>query len=120
MNRTERLLLLTWFVVVLVVLVTGVSTVFGVLGAAAGVALGLPIARTRLLRGRPGTDLVRRAGVDLQRVGSTVGVHVAVLVALVVVAAIVPGLRDRFVALFGALVTAAAGTVTAARLRRQP
>ncbi|MCW2665227.1 MAG: hypothetical protein JWN57_189 [Frankiales bacterium] len=119
MNRNERLLLLTWFVVVLVVLVTTVSTVFGVLGAAAGVALGVPVARTRLLRGKPAGDLVRRGGVSLQRVGSTVGVHVAVLAVLVLLAAVVPGLRDRFVALFGAFVTAAAATVTAARLRRQ-
>lgn len=117
MNRIERTLLLAWFVVVLVVLVTVVSPVFGVLGAAAGVFLGLPLARTRALRGRAGSAVARR-GVSLQRVGTTVGAHVAVLVVLVVVAAVVPGLRDRFVALLGALVTAGAGTVTAARLRR--
>ena len=115
-NRTERALLLAWFVVVLVVVVTQVSLVFGVLGTAAGVFLGLPVARTRALRGQPSTDVARR-GVDLKRVGTTIGGHLGVLVALVLVAAVVPGLRDRFVALAFGLVTAGAATITAERLR---
>ena len=120
MNTTERALLLAWFVVVLLVLVTQVSIVFGVLGIVAGVFLGLPVARTAALRGRrKSAALVPRSGVDLQRVGTSIGVHLVLLVALVVVAALVPGLRDKFVASVGALMTAAAATVTGARLRRQ-
>ena len=75
------------------------------------------VVRSRLLRGRPGAGLARR-GVDLRRVGATVGGHLVVLVGLVLLAALVPGLRDRFVSLVAALVTAAAATVTAGRLRR--
>ncbi len=119
MNTAERALLLVWFVVVLVLLVTQVSLVFGVLGAAGGVFLGLPVARTRLLRGSGRRDLVRRSGMSLQRVGATVAAHVVLLVALVLVAALVPGLRDGFVALVGGVLTAGAATVTAARLRSQ-
>ncbi len=120
MNKVERALLLAWFVVVLVVLVTQVSVVFGLLGTVAGVFLGLPVARTAALRGRRrGTDLARRSGVSLQRVGSTIGAHLVVLLVVVVVAALVPGLRDRFVAAVAALLTAGAATVTGARLGRQ-
>lgn len=118
MNRAERALLLVWFVVVLLVLVTRVSLVFGVLGTAAGVFLGLPVARRAAVRGR-GTDLVRRSGVRLQRVGTAVGAHLAVVLVVVLVAAVVPGLRDRFVALVLGLLTAGAATVTAGRLRGQ-
>lgn len=117
MNRTERLLLLAWFVVVLAVVVTQVSLVFGVLGTAAGVFLGLPVARTRALRGRPGTDLARR-GVDLTRVGTTIGAHLGVLLVPVVLQALVPGLKYRFVALVVATVTAGAATVVVERMRR--
>jgi hypothetical protein len=117
-NRAERALLLAWFAVVLLVLLTQVSTVFAVLGAAGGVFLGLPVARTAALRGRPGRDRVRRSGVQLARVGRTVAAHLVVIAAVVVVAAVVPGLRDRFVALVVAAVTAGAATVTAVRLPR--
>ena len=121
MNTTERSLLLVWFVVVLVVLVAtdlvADNPLFALMGGAAGVVLGVPVVRSRLLRGRPGTGVARR-GVDLRRVGATVAVHVALLVGLVLLAAVVPGLRDRFVSLVAALLTAAAATVTAGRLRR--
>lgn len=117
MNRNENLLLLAWFVVVLLVLVLEVSTVFGVLGAVVGVFLGLPVARRRALGSRPTGVAVVRRGAELRRLGPSIGAHLAVLVALVIVAAIVPGLRDRFVASLGALVTAGAATVTAYRVR---
>ena len=121
MNTSERALLLVWFVVVLVVLVAtdlvADNPLYALVGAAGGVALGVPVARSRALRGRPGTGLARR-GVDLRRLGTTVGVHVALLVGLVLLAAVVPGLRDRFVSLAAALLTAGAATVTAGRLRR--
>lgn len=121
MNTVERGLLLVWFVVVLVVLVAtdlvADNPVYALLGGAGGVLLGVPVVRSRLLRGRPGTGLARR-GVDLRRVGATVGGHLVVLLGLVLVAAVVPGLRDRFVSLVAALVTAGAATVTAGRLRR--
>ena len=121
MNTAERGLLLVWFVVVLVVLVATElvddNPLYALLGGAAGVVLGLPVARSRLLRGRPGAGVARR-GVALRRVGTTVAVHLALLVGLVLLAAVVPGLRDRFVALVAALLTAAAATVTAGRLRR--
>ncbi|MCU1692250.1 MAG: hypothetical protein JWM64_1341 [Frankiales bacterium] len=120
MNKAERALLLAWFVVVLAFLVLQVSLVFGVLGTAAGVFLGLPVARTAALRGRrKGTDLARRTGVSLQRVGSTIGAHLVLLLVVVLVAAVVPGLRDRFVAGVAALLTAGAATVTGARLGKQ-
>lgn len=119
-NRTERLLLLAWFFVVLVVLITQVSQVFGILGTAAGVVLGLPVARTAALRGTErSTDLVVAGGVRLQRVGTTIGAHLGVLLVPVVVQALVPGLKYRFVALVGAIVTAGAATVVAERLRRE-
>lgn len=117
MNRTERALLLAWFVVVLLVVVTQVSLVFGVLGTVAGVVLGLPVARTAALRGRPSTDLARR-GVDLTRVGTTIGAHLGVLLVPILVQALVPGLRYRFFALVAATVTAGAATVVTERLRR--
>jgi hypothetical protein len=117
-NRTERALLLAWFAVVLLVLLTQVSTVFAVLGAAGGVFLALPVARSSALRGRPGRDLVRRSGVRLERIGRTVAAHLVVIAAVVLVAAVVPGLRDRFVALVVAAGTAGAATVTGARLQR--
>ena len=121
MGTTERGLLLVWFVVVLVVLVAtdldADNSVYALVGGAVGIALGVPVVRSRLLRGRPGAGVARR-GLDLRRVGVTVGVHVALLVGLVLLAAVVPGLRDRFVALAAALITAAAATVTAGRLRR--
>ncbi|MCW2778056.1 MAG: hypothetical protein JWN17_1781 [Frankiales bacterium] len=118
MNKAERALLLAWFAVVLLVVITQVSLVFGVLGTAAGVFLGLPVARTALLRGRPGTSLVRK-GVDVARVGRTIGVHVGVLLVPIVVQALVPGLKYRFVALVCGVVTAGAATVVADRLRRE-
>lgn len=120
MNRNERALLLAWFVVVLLVLITQVSAVFGVLGAVAGAVVGLPLARTRALRGRAtGTDLAVPGGVRLQRVGTTIGAHLGSVLFLVLVAAVVPGLRDRFVAVTAGAVTAFCLTVTAERLRRQ-
>ncbi|MCW2608624.1 MAG: hypothetical protein JWO60_3317 [Frankiales bacterium] len=120
MNRTERLLLLAWFFVVLVVVITQVSQVFGVLGTAAGVFLGLPIARTAALRGKERTkDVVVAGGVRLQRVGTTIGAHLGVLLVPIVLQALVPGLKYRFVALVCALVTAGAATVVAERLRRE-
>lgn len=118
MNRAERALLLAWFAVVLLVLLTQVSAVFAVVGAAGGVFLALPVARAAVGRGRPGSGLVRRGGVQLERVGRTVAAHLVVIAAVVVVAAVVPGLRDRFVALVVAAVTAGAATVTTARLQR--
>ena len=108
--------LLAWFVVVLAVVVTQVSLVFGVLGTVVGVFLGLPVARTRVLRGRPSTDLARR-GVDLSRVGTTVGAHLGVLLVPIVLQALVPGLKYRFVALVIATVTAGAATVVVERMR---
>ena len=60
-----------------------------------------------------------RRGVDVKRVGTTIGAHVGVLLVPVLVQALVPGLKYRFVALVCAAVTAGAATVVVERLRRE-
>ena len=119
MNRNERLVLLSWFVVVLLVLL-GQSLAFGLLGIVAGVVLGLPVGRSRALKARTSGDLVPRGGLRLQKVVPTLGAHLAVVLGFVLVAAVVPGLRDRFVALLAGAVTAFAATVVVEHLRQGP
>ena len=122
MNRAERLLLLVFFVVVLLVLSRGelTSTVGGaVLGVVPAVLLARRLHRLsdRMDR-RLGTVDEPRRGVRPGVVGVRAGLHLLVLGVLLVTTLLVPFVGDELYAAGAAAVTAGAGVLTASRLRR--
>ena len=122
MTKSERLLLLAFFVLITVGTVK-LAPIFGSAGAVVGLLFGVAVAgRIGRLRGRinaklgDGDDV--RTGFALRRVASRIVVHLLVLGALVVPTLIVPFIGDELFAGAAAFVTAVPLVLTAARLRR--
>ena len=122
MSRSERLLLLAFFTVVLVVLGSRELT-STVVGAVAG-AVPAALAAGRLKRlssrmdARLGEVEQRRTGLRLTRVAVQAGLHLLVLGGLLLTTVFLPFIGDELFAAAAALVTAGAAVLTAARLRR--
>ena len=122
MSRPERLLLLAFFGVVLVLLGRGElpATAFGaVAGAVSG---GVAAGRLKRLSGRMDARLgiveqVPR-GVRPARIAVRAGLHLLVLGTLLVTTLFVPFVGDEVYAASAAAVTAFAAVMTAWRLRR--
>ena len=122
MSRLERLALLGYFAVVVLLLASQalVPTVVGaVAGVVGGVALTGRLARLQQrMDAKLGTDVVVAAGFRPRRVVTRVVVHLGVLFLLLVPTLVVPFVGDQ---LFAALAAAATGlpfVVTARGLRR--
>lgn len=122
MSRPERLLLLVFFAVVLVVLARSelASATVGVV--AGGVPALLAAGRLKRLSGRMDARLglaeERRAGLRPGRVAVRVGLHLLVLGGLLLSTVFVPFIGDELYAAAAAAVTGFAAVLTAARLRR--
>ena len=122
MSRPERLLLLAFFAVVLLVL-TQRELTSAVVGAVLGAVPAVLLAgRLQRLSGRMdrrlGTVEERRRGVRPAVVGVRAGLHLLVLGVLLLSTLVVPFVGDELYAASAAAVTAGAGVLTAARLRR--
>jgi membrane associated rhomboid family serine protease len=122
MSRSERLLLLVFFVVVLVVLGSGALTSTAI-GAVAGVVPAALVAgRLKRLSGRMDARLgvveERRAGLRPRTVVLRAGLHLLVLGGLLLVTIVVPFVGDELFAASAAFVTAGAAVLTGWRLRR--
>ncbi|MCY7364430.1 MAG: hypothetical protein LH469_03810 [Frankiaceae bacterium] len=122
MSRPERLLLLAFFAVVLVLVGLGEPTSTAV-GAVAGAVPGvLASSRLRRLSGRMDATLgivepVPR-GVRPRALAVRAGLHLGVLGALLLSTLFIPFVGDELYAAAAAAVTGFAGALTAARLRR--
>lgn len=122
MSRPERLLLLVFFTVVLVLLGREelTSTALGTL--AGGVPALLAAGRLRRLSGRMDARLrtveERRTGLRPGRVAVRAGLHLLVLGGLLLTTVFVPFVGDELFAAAAAAVTGFAAVLTAARLRR--
>ncbi len=122
MSRPERLLLLAFFAVVLVLLGRSELTSTAV-GAVAGVVPAVLLAG-RLSRlssrmdARLGEVEVRRTGLRPARVAVRAGLHLLVLGGLLLSTVFVPFIGDELYAASAAAVTGFAAALTAARLRR--
>lgn len=122
MSRSERLLLLLFFTVVLVLLGRSEVTSTAV-GAIAG-AVPATLAAGRLKRlssrmdARLGVVEERRTGLRPARVLVRAGLHLLVLGGLLLTTVFVPFVGDELYAAAAAAVTGFAAVLTAARLRR--
>ena len=121
MTRLERLALLGWFALVVVLLATQ-ALLWTAAGAVAGVVAGVAVAgRLGRLRSRMdaklGADAVA-TGFRPRRVVSRVIAHVVVLAVLLVPTWLVPFVGDQVFAALAAAATALAFVVTGTRLRR--
>jgi hypothetical protein len=120
-TRLERLALVAYFVLLLVLLATQARLATAA-GAVGGAAVGLTVVpRLHRLRGRMEARLgADEAGHGLRprRLGIRIGIHLAVLAVLLVPTVLIPFVGDE---LFAAVAAAATGfplVLTAARLRR--
>jgi hypothetical protein len=122
MSRSERLLLLVFFAVVLVVLGSGELTSTAVGAVAGAVPAVLAAGRLRRLGGRMDTRLgvveERRTGLRPAGVAVRAGLHLLVLGGLLLTTFFLPFIGDELYAASAAFVTAFAAVLTAARLRR--
>jgi hypothetical protein len=122
MSRSERLLLLAFFTVVLVVLGLGELTATAVGAVAGGVPAALASGRLKRLSGRMDSRLgvveQRRAGLRPRAVMVRAGLHLLVLGGLLLSTVFIPFIGDELYAAAAAFVTAGAAVLTAARLRR--
>lgn len=122
MSRPERLLLLVFFAVVLVLLGRGelTSTLVGAVGGA--VPAVLVAGRLRRLSGRMDARLgiveQPRRGLRPARVAVRAGAHLLVLGGLLLTTVFVPFVGDELFAGLAAAATAVPAVLTAARLRR--
>lgn len=122
MSRAERLLLLGFFAVLLVLLGRSelTSTVVG--GVAGAVPGGLAAGRLTRLSGRMDAKLgvveERRSGLRPARVAVRAGLHLLVLGSLLLTTFFVPFVGDEVYAAAAAAATCFAAALTAARLRR--
>lgn len=122
MSRPERLLLLVFFAVVLVLLGIGEPTSTAI-GAVAGAVPGaLASSRLRRLSGRMDTTLgivepVPR-GVRPRGLAVRAGLHLGVLGTLLLSTVFIPFIGDELYAASAAAATGLAGALTATRLRR--
>ncbi len=122
MSRPERLLLLAFFTVVLVLL--GRSELSATAGGvvAGGVPAVLLAGRLNRLSGRMDTRLgileERRRGLRAAVVAVRAGLHLIVLGGLLLSTVFVPFVGDELYAASAAFVTTGAAVLTAARLRR--
>lgn len=122
MSRPERLLLLTFFGVVLALLVVSEPTaaaVGGLLGAVPGI---LAAGRLNRLSTRMDTRLgiveERRRGVRVRPLLVRAGLHLGGLGLLVLTTFVIPFIGDELFAASASFVTAGAAALTASRLRR--
>lgn len=122
MSRPERLLLLTFFTVVLVLLGRSELTSTAVGAVAGGVPAVLLAGRLNRLSGRMDASLgvveQRRRGLRLRPVATRAGLHLLVLGGLLLSTVFVPFVGDELYAASAAAVTGLAAVLTAARLRR--
>ena len=122
MSRPERLLLLVFFAVVLVLLGRTELTSTAVGFVAGGVPALLTAGRLKRLSGRMDARLgvveKRRTGLRLRPVVSRAALHLLVLGGLLLSTVFVPFIGDELYAAAAAAVTAFAAVLTAARLRR--
>lgn len=121
MNRRERVVVLALLAVLLLALVAR-QPVAGVLGSAAGAALGVAVARRttalrRRVEARLGPDLVVDTRLRPAVVVRRAVAQVAVLGALLLLVAVVPLVGDDGYALLATAATALPLVVTARRLR---
>ena len=122
MTRSERLLLVAFFGVVLVLL-AGAEPTATALGGVAGLGAGVVAAgRVRRLSARMdarlGPDDARPTGFALRRPAVRAGAHVVMLGGLLLTTAVVPFVGDELYAGSAAAATAFPLVLTAARLRR--
>ena len=123
MTRSERLLLIAFFVAVLALLAWAEPTATA-LGTAGGVVAGVAVgARLRSVStrvdARIGPDETAPAtGFALRRPLLSAGAHLAILGGLLLVTFFVPFVGDELYAVTAGGVTALAAVVTAGRLRR--
>jgi hypothetical protein len=122
MSRLERLLLLTFFTVVLVLLGRSELTSTAVGVVAGGVPAVLLAGRLNRLSGRMDARLgvveQQRSGLRLRPVATRAGLHLLVLGGLLLSTVFVPFVGDEIYAASAAFVTTGAAVLTAARLRR--
>ena len=122
MSRSERLLLLAFFVVVLAALAWREPTAAAV-GAVLGTVPGvLAAARLNRLSTRMDTRLgiveERRRGVRPRPVLGRAGLHLGLLGVVLLTTIVVPFIGDELFAAAASFVTAGAAALTASRLRR--
>jgi hypothetical protein len=122
MSRPERLLLLVFFAALLLVLSRRELTPT-VVGAVLGVVPALLLAgrlhrQSARMDRRLGTVSERPRGVRPRVVGVRAALHLLVLAGLLLTTLFVPFVGDELYAAGAAAVTAGAGVLTAARLRR--
>ena len=122
MSRPERLLLLAFFAVVLVLVGMSEPTATAIGGLAGAVPAVLVAGRLKRLSGRMDARLgiveeVPR-GVRPGRVALRAGLHLMVLGGLLVTTLLVPFVGDELFAAGAGAATAAAAALTASRLRR--
>ncbi len=122
MNRRERLLLLVFFGVVLVLLVRDNQTstlVGGVTGAVVAVVAAGRLSRlSHRMDERLGADPVAVTGWSWRRPARRAVAHLAVLAGLLLLTVFVPFVGDQLFAGAAAAVTALPAVLTASRLRR--
>lgn len=122
MSRPERLLLLAFFAVVLVLLSRSELTATAVGSVAGAVPAVLLAGRLNRLSGRMDARLgevdVRRTGLRLRPVATRAGLHLLVLGGLLLSTVFIPFVGDELYAAAAAAVTGFAAVLTAARLRR--
>lgn len=122
MSRSERLLLLAFFAVVIVLLGRTELTSTGVGAVAGAVPAVLLAGRLKRLSSRMDARLgeveVRRTGLRPARVAVRAGLHLLVLGGLLLSTVFVPFIGDELYAGSAAAVTGFAAALTAARLRR--
>ena len=122
MSRSERLLLLAFFAVVLVLLGRNELTSAAVGFVAGSVPALLTAGRLARLSGRMDARLgevaVRRTGLRPGAVAVRAGLHLLVLGGLLLGTVFVPFVGDELYAATAAAVTGFAAVLTAARLRR--
>lgn len=122
MSRSERLVLLAFFAVVLVLLGRSELTATAVGAAGGGVPALLAAGRLKRLSGRMDAKLgvVEEPRTGLRPVGVAVrvGLHLLVLGTLLLSTVFVPFIGDELYATAAGAVTGFAAVLTAARLRR--
>jgi hypothetical protein len=121
-SRSERLLLLAFFVVVLVVLGSSELASTAVGAVAGAVPAALAAGRLKRLSSRMDARLgeveQRRTGLRPAPVVVRAGLHLLVLGGLLLATVFIPFIGDELYAAAAAFVTAGAAVLTAARLRR--